>query len=502
MRITLSLLFFTSLFLGACGSDEGDSNSPGVDASVPDSSSNDGSPVDGSTPDSAAEDGTSPDGNAEGSPDGTAQGCGDNECDDATEDCETCPEDCGQCPAEFSEVSQYGITWTFDKAYPCGQFITGDWWCVGPLTVTSTSPEPTGTRHGSMLNPVGSQGYDSRAGSYDASKTISFPLALSPSQSLVSSISHPEESECTQGSSPGWNTYDGACQRGPIATQAVFTVVSEAQPPGTFRPPYAGDAKPLLRVSDVNWSLLPDLPVPASAPDAVEVLRHVERPWIDHLNSWTMQHGCATLNMYCYGREIGNVVATVSQFVLLDTPERDDVAVRLIQLGIDNYGVLQAGGGWKSDGGHFNGRKWPIMFAGAMLGEAGMTSPGVEIGNEDRMTYVGANGKALWGRDCNDCYYPNGCEYSGSCTNGSKDCRDPDHLVDGCGDYRNCCTSHTWVGTALAAHILGVTSDWGNDAFFDYVDRWMEGDVPGGGNTTSGFVSEMWTTYREDLPSP
>jgi hypothetical protein len=509
------LIALSAMLLVSCGSDDGDTHNTAADAS-PDASQPDGSTTDGS-PDGAAPDGTvpegsapdtaAPDGGIDSSPesglDGAAAVCGDKSC-DVGEDCDSCPEDCGECPPGTleSSVSQYGMTWTFDKPYPCGQFATGDWWCVGPLTVSSVTPAPTGTRNGSMLNPVGSQGYDARAGKYDGATAVSFPLDMSPPQSLVSSISHPDASACTQGGSPGWNTYDGSCQRGPIATQAVFTVLASPPAPGTFRPPYAGDSKPLHRLSKVAWSALPNLPAPSNAPAGDKVLRHVERPWIDHLNSWTMQHGCATLNMYCYGREVGDVVSTVSQFVLLDTPERDDVAIRLIQVGIDNYGVLQGGGGWGADGGHFNGRKWPIVFAGVMLGEAAMRSPGVHIGNEDRMTYFGANGKALWGRDCNDCYFSNGCEYSGSCTNGAKDCRDPAHLVDGCSGYRNCCTSHTWVGTSLAARILGAKSDWGNDAFFDYIDRWMSGDVPGGGNTTSAFVTEMWNTYHDNLPNP
>jgi len=33
-----------------------------------------------------------------------------------------------------TSVSQYGITWTFDKDYPTGQFCTGDYWVVGPVT--------------------------------------------------------------------------------------------------------------------------------------------------------------------------------------------------------------------------------------------------------------------------------------------------------------------------------------------------------------------------------
>jgi hypothetical protein len=401
----------------------------------------------------------------------------------------------------LAQVSQYDITWNFDKAYPCGQYLTGDWWCLGPVTVSSVSPSPTGARNGSMLNPVGSQAYDARAGEYDASKGLSFPLAIKPGQSLVSSVSHPDEPACSQGGSDGWFTYDGTCQRGPIATQAILTVVeTDSDLSQAFRPPYAGDEKPHYRLGDVLWSVLPGYPAPSSAPDGAQVFRHVQRPWIDHLDSWTMQHGCATLNMYCYGREIGDIVSTVAQFALLDTPYRDDVALRLIQLGIDNFGVLQAGGGWGANGGHFNGRKWPIVFAGLMLGDPGMKSPGTHIGNEDRMTYYGVNGKALWGRDCNDCYFSNGCTYSGSCQSGAKDCRDPAHLVDGCSGYRNCCTSHTWVGVALAAQLLGARDAWGNDAFFDYVDRWMSGDVPEGGETTSSFVTDMWKTYRDKIP--
>lgn len=496
----VAVLSVVLLLPSGCGSDESTSALAPSDGGTGDGAIQQDATADGTTPDASVDGGFGPDAGM----DGSEPECGDDTCNPG-EDCTSCPSDCGECPegTMMASVSQYGVTWTFDKEYPCGQFATGDWWCVGPVTVQSVSPAPTGERNGSMINPVGDQAYDARAGAYDGTKGVAFPLTLDGIQSLVSSISHPDTPECTQGSADGWLTYDGGCQRGPISTQAVLTVVPEPQELGTFRPPYAGDsAKPLHRPSSVCWGMLPKLPVPSSAPSADVVLRHVERPWIDHLQSWTMQHGCATNNMYCYGRDIGNIVAIISQYVLLDTPEQAQLATRFIQLGIDNYGVLQAGGGWGGDGGHFNGRKWPIVFAGAMLNESGMKSPGLDIGNEDRMTYVGANGKALWGRACDACYFPNGCAYSGTCTNGAKDCHDPEGLVDGCADYRNCCTSVTWVGTSLAAQMMGLKIDWGHDPFFDYVDRWMDGDVPGGGATSSAFVTEMWTTYRNDLPTP
>lgn len=46
-------------------------------------------------------------------------------------------------PSLASELSQYGITWKFDKAYPSGRFVNGDHWVVGPITVVSITPAPT-----------------------------------------------------------------------------------------------------------------------------------------------------------------------------------------------------------------------------------------------------------------------------------------------------------------------------------------------------------------------
>src|ERR1035437_3527322 len=67
---------------------------------------------------------------------------------------------------------QYGITWKFDKKVPIGKFILGDYYVVGPVTVTAISPAPAAGRNGSMLN--GSTGYQS---GYD-SRTIQYSKEL------------------------------------------------------------------------------------------------------------------------------------------------------------------------------------------------------------------------------------------------------------------------------------------------------------------------------------
>jgi hypothetical protein len=41
---------------------------------------------------------------------------------------------------QAASVSQFGVTWTFDKPYECGRFATGDWWVVGPVRIVAIDP--------------------------------------------------------------------------------------------------------------------------------------------------------------------------------------------------------------------------------------------------------------------------------------------------------------------------------------------------------------------------
>ena len=132
-----------------------------------------------------------------------------------------------------SSVSQNGITWTFDREYPAGQFYLGDWWVVGPVTIVSISPGWDGQRNGSMIDPDASadtQGY--RAGldvQYVDSLNVAarLPLTIDPGQgskgvvSLISSIGLP-------------SILSGGSHEG-IRSAAVLTVVSGAPPSDAFR---------------------------------------------------------------------------------------------------------------------------------------------------------------------------------------------------------------------------------------------------------------------------
>ena len=64
-----------------------------------------------------------------------------------------------------SQLSQFGITWKFDRDYIVGQFANGDYWVLGPVTIVDiTKPSNMPERDGSMINPVPSlqHGYDGR----------------------------------------------------------------------------------------------------------------------------------------------------------------------------------------------------------------------------------------------------------------------------------------------------------------------------------------------------
>ena len=397
--------------------------------------------------------------------------------------------------APVSSISQYGITWTFDKPYEAGQFATGDYWVVGPVTITAVSPAPAGGRNGSAVDPRGGhQGYDDRGGEYDTAENVSFPHTFAPDLSLVSSVSKPEGAEIKNA--------------GCLQSQAVLTIVAAPQPEGTLRPSYAGTFKRYFPVARVDFSILPKLPAPGSKPSGANLLRYADRPHIDHLSSWTIQNSCAEDNWPngvghpCYGRDYADFVSQAALYVMLDTPERNELALSMIQIGIDNYGVLKAGGNWAPNGGHHSGRKWPVVFAARLLNDCDMLNVSrdfdADVFGEDGHTYYSASSKALFGWDCGGgqgSYFENGC--SGS---GAKDCRDPAGQVDACPDYRNCCTSSVWVGEMLSALMLGTKPIWNHDAFFDYVDRWMSGDVSGGGSAAGAFVGQMWTQYRNALP--
>ena len=395
-------------------------------------------------------------------------------------------------------VAQYGITWTFDKPCVAGRFATGDWWVVGPVTVRSVEPAPEAGRSGSAVNPAAGkkQGYDDRIPGFDAALRATFPLDLKPGQSLVSTHSLAKVGDRTP------DTVPGQYARGPLRTAVVLTCVEKAPPADAFRPPFVGAGKPLFTVSQLRRDLLPRLACPVPPPDRKAFERQLQRIWLDHLADWVGREMHPLENMPDYGRELTEITSQAGLVLLLDDPqgENETLLKRYVQLGIDLAAMARSYDRlWPANGGHCSGRKWPILFAGLMLGDAGMTGVKAAFA-EDEQTYYGegyGGRKVLWQihPGLQHEHLPpekwKGPPFKGA-NNGKKS--------EG---YRRL-NGPTWVGQTLAARLMGAKKVWNHDAYFDYVDRWWKEEVEsaaGGAKKITGvaggaFVQAMWKAYR------
>ncbi len=317
------------------------------------------------------------------------------------------------------KITQYEITWVFDKQYDSGQFANGDYWVAGPVKIIFIAPacEVNGKNviNGAMKDPDPAdfpgdvnqhQGYGTIVPCYDAKLNAAMPggspvsrqnpLIINAGSSLVSTISAP-------GAGYGERPNESISYDYSLKTAAILTVLEKAPPAGSFRPPYCGKFKRVKYFkSQVNYNLLKKLPItkkiskqmllddnikskrkPKNARDALEnISAFFERPWLDHLPlSYASPHHPID-NMPVYGRNMSTFIGIASIMLNMDFPDeqKTELLIRFIQLGIDLYGITEMKGGndrWMANGGHGSGRKWPILFAGIMLNdENGMKAIG------------------------------------------------------------------------------------------------------------------------------
>jgi VCBS repeat-containing protein len=274
----------------------------------------------------------------------------------------------------------------------------------------------------------------------------------------------------------------------------------------------------------LKYTLLENLAPVGSTPTLAAVEQQFEKPWIDHRGTAGGRYYHPSDNMPDYGREMATAVGEGALMLHLNftDQQKETLLVRYVQLGIDLYGIVAAGGtkNWEPDGGHASGRKWPIMFAGLMLGNSDMANIGQKtfaqlyFGEDGQTFYVSQtdvdlanqvtnyNGSTFYGH-----FYGPGPkeyqEYTASdlglpewgirhATYPIYDGKDWDNAA-----YRRCCTANAWAGFVLAAHIMNQKSAWNHDALFDYMDRYLAIEVKGSYNRQqSRFAENMWDAYR------
>ncbi len=412
-----------------------------------------------------------------------------------------------------TSVSQFGITWTFDRDYTTGQFANGDYWVVGPVRISSISPASTNsggrTMNGSMINPsVGAtQGYDSAmydtyGPSFSASLNVaagvssSSPLVVSAGSSLVSTIS-----------------ISAAGNRPQLSDAAILTVLSAAAPAGSFRPPYIGTNKTLRwNVSQLNYGVLRSFAPVTGTPNLATVADYFDRPWLEQNTTWLGRYTHPSNNQPDYGRDLSLQLADGLLMLQLNysNAEKERLLIRMVQYGIDVYGAAANGGVWEDNGGHGQGRKMPMILAGMVLGDSQIlayaNAANHFIFQDDRQTFVVSQsdvGRPLYSADGRT-REPYIQADVGVPEWGEKHASSPDR------DGRNWSTNYRGIvgqsifGHILAAQLMGAKDTWNWDPVFDYMDRYwtVERDVTGSSTALSTFHRNMWAAYRSQAGSP
>jgi hypothetical protein len=457
-------------------------------------------------------------------------------------------------------VSQYGVTWTFDKPVRVGQFLNGDWYVVGPVTVKAIAPrpligeeaaadpewtiqrtededgrtveeavapdprerrecggeaprlsdqeraalkaEPAYCRNGSVLNPppvMGKSGFDSRAPFqlYDPALTAVPPIEMKPGDALLSCISMKK-----------------LRRRGhytPVDDLAVLTCLEAPVPADAFRPGYMDREQVIYLARDLKRHLLPRLEPVDDVPEVEWLAERLRKPWYV-LNVFKGDHG--SYQWGGYGQRSTFYLSQCYLYLCLDYPkeQKEPVLQAVVGLGIDLWGVVKSGHpGWPAWGGWNSGYKMPIVLAGYLLGDERMASPSRAYPKvsfqEDEQTAYGP------------CWNGANVVFTGHSGYDAANLQSRDRIRGGSlwgfyehlhpslwhrdqvqsDGYRRCCTSRTWPGQALAARLMHLEGYWAHDAYFDYVDRWMYQEETDTFKITSeqGFVRVGWDPLKD-----
>src|SRR4030042_6318535 len=395
--------------------------------------------------------------------------------------------------ATTSSITQYGITWTFDKAYEYGQWANGDYWVKtdvgGSVVITRMEPDKTTDADGKVIHGydvncnVYNQGFDQRSAiagwiPYTSSRTPAFLYAAPAGVSILNAISMVpcESTSCYPG----------------LTTAAVLTVVGSTPANNgatIFRPPYIGTRKPLTSTATLHMDRLPSLAPVANTPSLASQLAIMKYMKMDHLRGNNMKTRPLT-NMDKYGAGLAQQENNAILRLMLNdsTANKLPLAIAVVQAGIDYYYFMVHGQTWPAGGGEQPGRISLPLFASYLLDDATMqakvgvqsTSPDARYPSELENIRDSRFGVPLYGNfgpgGGSETVYWNKLEDPEA--SGSSTIADPYRYIDGgCtpgAGYDYCCVAEPWKGLALIRNLMpGLKTIWNFPDIDEYVERWV-----------------------------
>ncbi len=419
-----------------------------------------------------------------------------------------------------TSVSQFGITWSFSADRQVGQYANGDWWVVGPVTITNITPKSvvSGGRviHGSMVNPDSSmypqQGFDSDMGGWAGAPSSGFsagankgrpngqdisasnPLVVQNGSSLVSCISRTGSAYTTN-------------NRPTLSDVAILTVVASAPTAGTFRPPYCGtDKTHYWNKSQLRYGILKNYTL-SGGPAAADMAERFDRPWFELATSPDGRYYHPGNHQNEYGADMArdSGEAMLALHLNASNAAKELLYVRLVQWGIDLYGCANTGAFWDGLGGLNAGRKSAVVLAGLALNDAKILnyanakSEDGFIFAEDRQTwYVTQSdvGRVMYNADgrTRTTYSQ---QHVGLPEWGEQHASSPQRDSSDWGAYYRDVNYRPHLAHALAIRFTdGGLQAWNWPAFFDYMDRaWTISS-----SAMPEFPAAMWRAYRNASP--
>ena len=431
-------------------------------------------------------------------------------------------------PALALEITHRNVTWTITGDPVNGTYANGDPWVVGPVTITSISPESTDSngwwQHGTQVNAVagtGPQGFDSSMSEGGQGPWYSIVLNVDPGHTGLPLV-------LTEGtvikaiSRTSRPSVRGAGSRPQLLGMEYLTVVTAAPTDGAFRPPPVGtDKTSEWTTADLDFSILRNLPVLPGAPDENVVEDWFLRPWpsfiLDNQGRWV--HPLA--NMPNYGRDFGRRLGQGGLLLHSEIGDKKTLYIRMVQIGIDTYATVRGNHFFTGFGAINSGRKWPVLLAGLGLKDegiqhvasGGITTPG-SAPDASRLNFsfdlqtwyvlpedVGRVMHSADGRP-RETYRE---EHVGLPEWGEQHWKQA--VRDGSNwnaYYRNIAFAGEFGGILSAVLTKGGTEAWGWPATIEYFDRYMN-DRPGGAvgaapNNLSAWEGAMYSGYRDLVP--
>lgn len=279
------------------------------------------------------------------------------------------------------------ITWTPSRTV--GQYANGDYYIVGSISITDKSPKDVDGvaphLHGCEVNPEPpdstsvsnalmqgmTHGLDSRIrfNMYSAALNLCAALPTATINAGSSIILGKSLTNCTQR-----NKADSQC----IEAIDVVTVVSEAPPANSFRPPFAGTDKSFAATTaSIRYNVLHDWKSRGALPKLaaleseciflgpVYILSSGTQSW----EKLAPTSRCNTPRGQGYGRAtnwgILDVMAALNSNA--NDAAKQTMAVRIIQAAIDIYGQYNAGRWFAGAGGFCWAAKEVLVFGASLL---------------------------------------------------------------------------------------------------------------------------------------